>query len=143
VREEHQGGGRVVNEKLSRVMVLASVMITVIIVVAIALVASDIPGGSSNELRKEELVSAGNANNTTNSINKIKNLKHILSPAEAQKMAKKYIKEPGVSLGTPELKEIDDETVYVVPVVTNGTNVGEITINAITGENRGGTGGVS
>ncbi|GEM_PF-2158399 len=131
------------NEKLSRVMVLASVMITVIIVVAIALVASDIPGGSSNELRKEELVSAGNANNTTNSINKIKNLKHILSPAEAQKMAKKYIKEPGVSLGTPELKEIDDETVYVVPVVTNGTNVGEITINAITGENRGGTGGVS
>jgi hypothetical protein len=132
-----------VNEKLSRVMVLASVMITVIIVVAIALVASDIPGGSSNELRKEELVSAGNANNTTNSINKIKNLKHILSPAEAQKMAKKYIKEPGVSLGTPELKEIDDETVYVVPVVTNGTNVGEITINAITGENRGGTGGVS
>ncbi len=124
-------------------MVLASVMITVIIVVAIALVASDIPGGSSNELRKEELVSAGNANNTTNSINKIKNLKHILSPAEAQKMAKKYIKEPGVSLGTPELKEIDDETVYVVPVVTNGTNVGEITINAITGENRGGTGGVS
>jgi uncharacterized membrane protein YkoI len=132
-----------VNEKLSRVMVLASVMITVIIVVAIALVASDIPEGSSNELRKEELVSAGNANNTTNSINKIKNLKHILSPAEAQKMAKKYIKEPGVSLGTPELKEIDDETVYVVPVVTNGTNVGEITINAITGENRGGTGGVS
>ncbi len=131
------------NEKLSRVMVLASVMITVIIVVAIALVASDIPEGSSNELRKEELVSAGNANNTTNSINKIKNLKHILSPAEAQKMAKKYIKEPGVSLGTPELKEIDDETVYVVPVVTNGTNVGEITINAITGENRGGTGGVS
>jgi hypothetical protein len=31
--------------------------------------------------------------------------------------------------------------VYIVPVIDNGTTVGEITIDAITGENLGGAGG--
>lgn len=118
-------------------MVLAGVMFTVITVVAIALVASDISGDGSEEFRKKELVSAGIINSTINSSNKTKNINHILSPLEAQEMAEKYIEEPGATAGTPEWKEIDDEIVYIVPVVMNGTNVGEITINAITGENMG------
>ncbi len=124
-------------------MVLVGVMLTVITVVAIALIASEIPGDGSDEFRKKELVSAGITNSTINSSNKTKNSNHMLSPAEAQKMAEKYIKEPGATAGTPEWKEIDDEILYIVPVAMNGTNVGEITINAITGENMGGTGGVS
>ncbi len=124
-------------------MVLAGVMLTVITVVAIALVASEIPGDGSEEFRKEELVSAGITNSTINSSNKTKNINHMLSPAEAQEMAEKYIKEPGATAGTPEWKKIDDGIVYIVPVVMNGTTVGEITINAITGENMGGAGGVS
>ena len=143
MRKEHQAGGGVMNEKLSRVMVLVSVILTVITVVAIALVASEIPGNTSEELRKKELISAENANNTTFSSNKTTNIKNMISSAEAQEIAEKYIKEPGAIAGTPEWKEIDDELVYIVPVIMNGTNVGEITINAITGENMGGAGGVS
>jgi uncharacterized membrane protein YkoI len=130
------------NEKLSRVLVLVGVMLTVVTVVALALVASGIPEDDSNQLRKEELA-AMDTNNTTNSSNKTNNLKNIISPAKAQKIAEKYIKEPGATAGIPKWDESNGDMVYIVPVVINGTNVGEITINAITGENMGGAGGVS
>ena len=84
-------------------------------------------------------------NNTTlnSSTNKTKNIKNIISPAEAQEIAGKFIKEPGATVGIPKWDESDGEMVYIVPVLINGTNVGEITINALTGENIGGGGGVS
>jgi uncharacterized membrane protein YkoI len=133
------------NEKLSRVMVLVGVMLTVVTVVALALVASGIPE-DGNQLKKEELA-AMDTNNTinssNNSSNKTKNIKNIISPAEAQEIAKQFIKEPGATAGIPKWDESDGEMVYIVPVVINGTNVGEITINALTGENMGGAGGVS
>ena len=134
------------NEKLSRVLVLIRVMLTVITVVALALFASGIPENNSN-LTKEEL-NAMDTNNTTNntatnSSNETKNIKNLISPAEAQEIAEKFIKEPGATAGIPKWEELDGEVVYIVPVVINGTNVGEITINAITGENMGGAGGVS
>lgn len=130
------------NEKLSRVMVLVAVMLTVMTVVALALVASGLPEDGSPILKKEELT-VENMNNTTNSSNKNKNIKNIITPAEAQKIAGKYIKEPGATAGIPKWDEKDGEMFYIVPVVINGTSVGEITINAITGENMGGAGGVS
>lgn len=125
------------NEKLSRVMVLVGVMLIVVTVVALALVASGITEAESNQLKKEELA-AMDINNTTNSSNKTKN---IISPAEAQQIAEKFIKESGATAGIPSLDDIDGEMVYTVPVVINGTNVGEININAMTGENMGGAGG--
>lgn len=130
------------NEKLSRVMVLVAIMLTVMTVVALALVASGLPEDGSPILKKEELT-VENMNNTTNSSNKTKNIKNIISPAEAQKIAGKYIKEPGATAGIPKWEEVSGEMVYIVPVVINGTSVGEITINAITGENMGGAGGIS
>ena len=130
------------NEKLIRVMVLVGVMLTVVTVVALALVASGIPEDDSKQLKKEELA-AMDTNNTTNSSNKTKNIKNIISPAEAQEIAEKFIKEPGATPGIPKWDEEDGEMVYIVPVVINGTSVGEITINALTGENMGGAGGVS
>ncbi|EKQ52604.1 MAG: hypothetical protein B655_1771 [Methanobacterium sp. Maddingley MBC34] len=134
------------NEKLSRVMVLVGVMLTVVTVVALALVASGIPNDNSNQLKKEELA-AMDTNNTinssNNSSNKTKNIKNIISPAEAQEIAEQFIKEPGATAGIPKWDEVDGEMVYIVPVIINGTNVGEITINALTGENMGGAGGVS
>jgi uncharacterized membrane protein YkoI len=135
------------NEKLSRVLVLIGVMLTVITVVALALFASGIPENNSN-LTKEEL-NAMDTNNTTNnttatnSSNKTENIKNLISPAEAQEIAEKFIKEPGAKAGIPKWDESNGEMVYIVPVVINGTNVGEITINALTGENMGGAGGVS
>jgi hypothetical protein len=39
------------------------------------------------------------------------------------------------------LIKTDGQYIYVVPVIDNGTNVGEIDINAITGKNVGGAGG--
>ena len=130
------------NEKLSRVLALVGVMLTVVTVVALALVASGIPEDDSNQLRKEELA-AMDTNNTTNSSNKTNNLKNIISPAKAQEIAEKFIKEPGATAGIPKWDESNGKMVYIVPVVINGTNVGEITINALTGENMGGAGGVS
>jgi len=131
------------NEKLSRLLVLVGVMLTVLTVVAFALVASGIPEDDSKQLTKEELTAMETNNTTNSSINKTKNIKSIISPAEAQEIAGKFIKEPGATAGIPKWDELDGEVVYIVPVVINGTNVGEITINALTGENMGGAGGVS
>jgi hypothetical protein len=131
------------NEKLSRVLVLLGVMLTVMTVVALALFASGIPENNSN-LSNEEVTAmdTNNTNNTTtNSSNK--NIKNLISPAEAQEIAEKFIKEPEATAGIPKLDESGSEMVYIVPVVINGTNVGELIINAFTGENMGGAGGVS
>ncbi len=133
------------NEKLSRVLVLGGVMLTVVTVVALALVASGLPEDHSNQLTKEELnvMDTNNTTNNTTSSNKTKNIKNLISPAEAQEIAGKFIKELGATAGIPKWDESDGKMVYIVPVIINGTNVGEITINALTGENMGGAGGVS
>jgi uncharacterized membrane protein YkoI len=56
-------------------------------------------------------------------------------------MAEKYIEEPGATAGTPELVKSKDKQIYLVPVIHNGKQVGEIEIDAVTGENLGGSGG--
>lgn len=76
-------------------------------------------------------------NNTT--INKTN--QSIISAAEAKKIAKSYIKVSGVTAGTPTLVNQVNKQVYIVPLTSNGTNVGEIDIDAITGANLGGAGG--
>ena len=77
-----------------------------------------------------------NTNNTTdNSPNT------NITSAEAQKIASKYIAVSGAIAGTPTLTKQDNKLVYIVPVIDNGKNVGEIDIDAQTGENLGGAGG--
>lgn len=78
--------------------------------------------------------SNNNTNNTTNSTN-------LISPEKAKSIAQQYVKEPGVTTGTPVLQTFNGKKVYVVPLVQNGQNVGEIEIDAVTGENLGGAGG--
>jgi len=77
-----------------------------------------------------------NNNTSTNSSVQTK-----ISSAEAMKIANKYIESPGATAGTPELVKQDNKYVYIVPVIDNGTNVGEIDIDATTGANLGGAGG--
>ena len=66
----------------------------------------------------------------------------IISPAEAQKIAAKYIEQNGATPGTPNLISQDGKKVYVVPVIINNANVGEIDVDAHSGSNLGGAGGV-
>jgi len=67
--------------------------------------------------------------------------KTAISSAEAMKIANTYIEVSNATAGTPSLVSQDNRLVYIVPVVDNGTNVGEIDIDAITGKNLGGAGG--
>lgn len=65
----------------------------------------------------------------------------VISTNKAQEIAQKYIEEPGAKAGTPKLSNVNGKAVYIVPVILNGEQVGEIEIDAETGENLGGAGG--
>jgi uncharacterized membrane protein YkoI len=69
--------------------------------------------------------------------------KTMISASEAQNIAKNYIEEPNATAGTPHLVEIDGQMIYVVPIVMDGNTVGQIEIDAYTGNNVGGAGGVA
>ena len=67
--------------------------------------------------------------------------KTAISSAEAMKIANTYIEVSNATAGTPSLVTQNNKLVYIVPVIDNGTNVGEIDIDAQTGANLGGAGG--
>jgi hypothetical protein len=64
-----------------------------------------------------------------------------ISIAEARNIAATYIQVSGAVAGIPTLVYQSNKLVYIVPVMENGTNVGEIDIDAQTGHNLGGAGG--
>lgn len=68
---------------------------------------------------------------------------NIISEENARSIAQQYIEEPGAVAGDPRLVNYNGKLAYVVPVLLNGVNVGEIYIDAQTGKNLGGAGGVS
>ena len=78
---------------------------------------------------------------TTTSDTKSKTVQTKISSAEAMKIANSYIQVSTAKAGTPTLITQDNKLVYIVPVIDNGTNVGEIDIDAQTGANLGGAGG--
>jgi flagellar basal body-associated protein FliL len=81
-----------------------------------------------------------NTNSTNNSTQNTSST--LISASEAQKIANTYIQVSDATAGTPKLVNQSGKLVYIVPVITNGTNVGEIDIDAQTGANLGGAGGV-
>ncbi len=52
-----------------------------------------------------------------------------------------YIEQNGATAGTPKLTSMNGEKVYIVPIMYNGKQAGEIWIDAKTGKNVGGAGG--
>ena len=66
-----------------------------------------------------------------------------VTSVEAKNIAQGFIEEPGATAGTPKLVKINGKQTYVVPVIMNGKQVGEIYIDPQTGKNIGGAGGVS
>lgn len=67
----------------------------------------------------------------------------MITATEAQKIAETFIEEENASAGTPHLAEIEGQAIYIVPVIIDGSTVGQIEIDAYSGKNVGGAGGVS
>jgi uncharacterized membrane protein YkoI len=104
--------------------------------IAILVLIVGISGCVDNNQNTNNTVQNTTQNNTTQNTTKI-------SSAEAKNIAQKYIEEPGATAGEPMLKDEDGNPVYIVPIMQNNNIVGEIIIDAQTGENLGGAGGVS
>ncbi len=64
-----------------------------------------------------------------------------ISSSEAKAIAQKSIIQEGATAGTPNLINSDGKKIYVVPIIMNGNQVGEIYIDSQTGKNLGGAGG--
>lgn len=90
---------------------------------------------------------SGCVDDTDNSVNSNQTLQKDNSSAanvkitsdEAKNIAKKYLNKSGATLGEPLLKTEGDK-VYIIPIIVNGNNAGEILIDAQTGENKGAIG---
>jgi uncharacterized membrane protein YkoI len=118
------------------------VLLVVVAVLGVALVAYGFPNSknttiSTNSNQPANVLVSNTTNNTT-----AKNADNVISSEEAKKIASNYIEQSGATAGTPQLVNQDGKKVYVVPVIYNGTNAGEIDIDALTGQNLGGAGGV-
>ena len=102
------------------------------------------PANTSNQAQQSSVTNSneGSSDNSVSDNNGADNTaKPQITSAEAKKTAQKYIDVQGATAGTPKLIKTNGQYIYVVPVINNGTNVGEIHINAITGKNVGGAGG--
>ncbi|MEN6291023.1 MAG: PepSY domain-containing protein [Methanobacterium sp.] len=98
---------------------------------------------NSNQGQQSSVTGSSSSSNSASDSDKASDntTKPKITSEEAQKIAQKYIDVQGATAGTPKLIKTDGQYIYVVPVIDNGTNVGEIDINAITGKNVGGAGG--
>jgi hypothetical protein len=95
-------------------------------------------GTNNKNVPGSDSIGSNFKNNPTNHLSSVT----IISPAEAQKIAAKYIEQAGATPGTPSLISQDGKKVYVVPVIIDNVNVGEIDVDAQSGSNLGGAGGV-
>ncbi len=123
-------------------MIKKSIVALVVIVAAAAMVfgASNYTHSAIDNSNPEQKDSSTDNNTRSNASDDSTNETKI-SPAKAQEIAQKYIEEPGTTAGTPKLIKTNGQYIYVVPVIDNGTTVGEINIDAINGKNVGGAGG--
>lgn len=119
-------------------MVKKSIIAIVVIIAAAGLILT--ASGSTEESGSaKDSDNLEQQNKSTESSNG--NMSTAISARKAQEIAQKYIEEPEAKAGTPKLSNIDGKAVYIVPVILNGEQVGEIEIDAKTGENLGGAGG--
>lgn len=58
----------------------------------------------------------------------------IISSSQAMAIANSYIEEPSATAGTPRLVDNGGRRIYIVPVVMDGSTVGQIEIDARTGQ---------
>lgn len=97
------------------------------------------PNNPSNVIDNKVLTTTDNNSSQTDT-SQNNSEKNMISASEAQSIAQKCIEESNTTAGTPHLVEINGQIIYVVPVITDGNTVGQIEIDAYTGEVVGGAG---
>lgn len=112
-------------------------VVTLLVIIVVVSGCTDNKNKTTNNTPNISNQTHNNTNNTTNNTNN----SNIISPEEAKAIALQYVEEPGVTAGTPILDTINGRQVYLVPLYQNGKMVGEIEIDAVSGENLGGAGG--
>jgi hypothetical protein len=133
-------------------------LIFILAIVGLAFAANSMNIKNSTNTTNSTINTTNTTTNTTNSTNPFKQINvtatkntsltsqknktlYTISPAEARNIADTYIQVSGAVAGTPKLVYQSNKLVYIVPVMENGTNVGEIDIDAQNGHNLGGAGG--
>jgi uncharacterized membrane protein YkoI len=121
--------------------------IAILAIVIVVVIGAGIYAGSNPP--KTDTQTSDNGTNTTNNETSQSNAsqnssgQNMISAQEAQNIALQYIEEPNATAGTPRLVDEDGKKIYIVPVIMNGNTVGQIEIDAYTGKNVGGAGGVT
>lgn len=116
--------------------------IAILAVIVVVVVAAGIYAGTT-QLSPDNQTEEKNTTNDNSQINTSQNnsSENMITAQEAQDIALQYIEEPNATAGTPQLIDQDGQKIYVVPVMMNGSTVGQIDIDAYTGKNVGGAGG--
>jgi uncharacterized membrane protein YkoI len=140
--KREKGGGTDMMIKKSIIAIVAIIAAVGLVFAAYGGTGDNNPTNTSNNLEKQQTSSAAITTNTNTATKKEKtNTNNIISASKAKEIAQKYIEVSTATTGTPKLIKSDKTLIYVVPIVDNGQVVGEIEINALTGENVGGAGG--
>ena len=93
---------------------------------------------TSNTTKGNQTVQQNTTGNTTSNSTGAN-----ISAEEAKNVAKKHIGQQGATVGEPTLINTDGKVTYMVPVMSKGNQIGEIIVDAKTGEFIDGAGGVS
>ena len=126
---------------------MKKIIVAILVVAAVSGLVYATYGNTSNNTNNttnqdtQQTQQINNATTKNTNSDTTKTTKTAISSAEAMKIANGYIQVSTASAGTPSLVNQDNKMVYIVPVMDNGTNVGEIDIDAQTGANLGGAGG--
>jgi hypothetical protein len=110
-------------------MIKRTIITLMVLLLAVVAVSGCLDTGSNNNTKNVSNLSQ-NVNNVTN-----------ITATQAQQLANKYIEQAGATSGTPQLTTVNGKPVYIVPIIYNGNTVGQIEIDATTGQNLGGAGG--
>lgn len=117
--------------------------LAILALIIVVVVAAGIYAGfnqlTPNNQNNSDIKQINNTSQTNTSQNETG--QNMISAQEAQNIAQQYIEEPNATAGTPRLVEEDGKKIYIVPVLINGSSVGQIEIDAYTGKNLGGAGG--
>ncbi len=123
--------------------ILAILVLVIVVVIGAGIYAgsTQVKPISQSDTTDITTITSNDSANVNNSSNNSRQT--MISASEAKNIAKTYIEEPNATAGTPHLVEIDGQMIYVVPVIMDGKTVGQIEIDAYTGNNVGGAGGVA
>ena len=122
-------------------MIKKSTVALLALIVLMVIVSGCTTNNNTTQNNTQNLSNQSNNNSNNNSNTNNTNSTKVMSKEEAKRIAQQYVDEPGVTAGTPVLNTVNGRQIYVVPLYQNGQAVGEIELDAVTGENLGGAGG--